>query len=360
MINSPAVIDQPLGKIENKGYKAYVAPEQREKKFGREGSTGESKAGKPKFITFYKVNLREQERPKRGTGRKEAGWKFHLSINDLISGNVEKAWNVLWPVLCKYEIVATKVVPYNTFHGHQLKQVGKQITIYAFNTVFSNNPETNNEHWVAFLEEIDRVLTDANVVPGPAARLDHVLDQSRYISYCNDARENGFTYDRDHEFNRHRFPDPFADQRYQFKSADREAKVERQPTTIDEYQKQLAEYLKMNGLSSNENQQPSEKAEKKNPIVSPGADVFSAIASNDIDQAVKFIKEGTDLSMKDSDDRTVLTRAQDAWGHNSPEVRRLEEAATSRLSALLQAPSSMLQPSNETTVSSSSTISRSY
>lgn len=366
-INQPAVIDHRFGSLESKGYKVYVDPLQRQAQVGREVSVGESKVDKPKFITFRKLGLREQEKQQ---ARQKAGWKFHLSINDLIEGNLAKAWNALWPILRKYGIVETKVVPYNTFHGRPSKtnkqseqQVGKQITIYAFSTVFAEDSEANIKQWVNFLQEVDRALVEAKVVPGPAAGLDHILDNSRYISYCNDAGERGHTYDYHHGFNNYNHDDPFKGLNYQFRSDEREAKIERQPDTIDEYQRRVAKHLEKTGLWDSDSQQPGEKAEEKIHVVDATADVFSAITSKDIDQTVRLIGGGVSLTMKDSDGLTVLERAQDTWGPNSLEVMRLQKAAIPRPSTSLQAPSDTLQSSSETASSStttSSTMSRSY
>lgn len=346
-INLPGITEKNVGSFQRGDYKAYVDPNQREKV-----ATGDVKVkvGKPKFITVRKIQLREEEKRKRGEPKKEAGWKFHISVNDLIPGNLEKAWNVAWQILCNYGVVEFKVVPYDTFHGHEIIQAGKQITIYAFNT-FLSSPE-----WTKLLQEVDRALTEARVVPGPCAKRDHVLADSHYISYCNDAGENGYVYDKSHGFNRYNVTDPFGSQEYHFKSTT--SRIPRYPATIAQYQTRLGVH-QPSDEKHKLNSEPIDQMEEEVLLLKESA-IFSAIQNGDIEQVIQFVTQGVDLNIRDSKDFTALKRAQDKWGLNSEEMGILEAVYEMRVATQLDSSSAEQPSSSSSSFSSSSSSASSF
>lgn len=181
--------------IDDGDYKAFSSP--------FHGFVGDSKL--TKFIDIAKCeNLRPAEEGKNGLQTKTAGWKFHLSINDLIEGNLDKGWNTVCPILMKHGVVSFKIVPKGVHHGaDEDRQVGKQITIFAFKC------DISVAEWRGILEEIHNTLVSKAVVPGPLPITDRMIANSYYISYCNDADKKGRPL-TGHDFNSKSNPNPYA------------------------------------------------------------------------------------------------------------------------------------------------------
>lgn len=109
---------------------------------------------------------------------KEAGWKFHFSIDQTLE-NVQKAWDVLVPILINYKVGQTKIVkPENN------QIANKIITVYTFN----GGPPL--DQWDSFLRDTELAFKEAGVVPGGPIYEDRI-EGSDYIYYRNDADENG-------------------------------------------------------------------------------------------------------------------------------------------------------------------------
>jgi hypothetical protein len=111
------------------------------------------------------------------------GWKFHISLNDEDFNNVAKGWNILYKILIKHGINASKVVK----NGVKLaegdeNQRGKQITIYQH-----FNPDSD---WKTILTEITDEFKKSGIEPGYAPPSDRPVPGTNYIYYRTDASES--------------------------------------------------------------------------------------------------------------------------------------------------------------------------
>ncbi len=109
---------------------------------------------------------------------KEAGWKFHLSIAQ-DHENIEKAWNILVPILLKHKVGQAKVVkPEST------SEANKVIAVYTFN----GGPKL--DQWEPFLKDVESAFRENTVTPGGNI-FEHKIEGSDYIYYRNDAGPDG-------------------------------------------------------------------------------------------------------------------------------------------------------------------------
>ncbi len=142
------------------------------------------------------------------------GWKLHIAVNDIIPGNVAKAWDSVLNILIEQRICQSKVIKPNMSFMHDKRQCGKQITIYQF-----FNPSRD---WDEIVHQIEGLLHNSAggaVAEGTFSPADRQIPGSRYISYRNDLNKAGsdvisasgtvrFSEGRRHNpFGR---PDPFA------------------------------------------------------------------------------------------------------------------------------------------------------
>ncbi|MBX9586970.1 MAG: hypothetical protein K2X50_06900 [Gammaproteobacteria bacterium] len=140
------------------------------------------------FQNRAKPPPREQDRPqwtvtpaqqnKETPMMKEAGWKFHLSIAQN-SENVEKAWDVLLPLLIKHKVGQAKVVK-----PEHPSEASKVIAVYTFN----GGPKL--DQWEPFLKDVESAFKDCKIDPGEKI-FEHKIEGSEYIYYRNDAGFDG-------------------------------------------------------------------------------------------------------------------------------------------------------------------------
>lgn len=117
---------------------------------------------------------------------REAGWKFHLSISQDVD-NLEKAWNILVPILLKYKVGETKIV-----HEKNQQEASKAITVYTF----SGGPKL--DQWCPFIKEVESAFRENSIRPGEKI-YEYEITGSNYFYYRNDADHRG-EYVRD-EYN---------------------------------------------------------------------------------------------------------------------------------------------------------------
>lgn len=114
------------------------------------------------------------------------GWKIHISLDDEISGNIEKAWNVLVGLFIAKRINLVKLIDKGdkdiTVHPNYH---GRQITIYS-----DLEPFTVGE-WREILQEINDELVRAGVFPGYISKICQPIEGSSYFSYRNDDNGRG-------------------------------------------------------------------------------------------------------------------------------------------------------------------------
>lgn len=118
-----------------------------------------------------------------------AGWKFHVSLNDTISGNVQRGWDSIVDILIKHKIQQSKVIKSNyKVYDKQRDQndfeKGKQIVIYAYGI-------DANKKWKQILQEITTAFLKNQVIAGKLPKYNRIVKGSTYISYCNDAAKYG-------------------------------------------------------------------------------------------------------------------------------------------------------------------------
>jgi hypothetical protein len=114
-----------------------------------------------------------------------AGWKFHISLDDDIAGNVGRGWDAIVGILIEYKIIQSKVVK----DGYKIgakdqNERGKQIVIYAYD-------DDEKQNWQKILQKITIALVDAKIKPGLRPPHNKEIQGSSYLSYCNDAGYNG-------------------------------------------------------------------------------------------------------------------------------------------------------------------------
>ncbi|MBS0351535.1 MAG: hypothetical protein JSR33_10205 [Proteobacteria bacterium] len=182
-----------------------------------------------KFIDVAKFqNYKPNEEKRSGLLELKCGWKFHISINDLIEGNMRHAWNIICPILMRYQVNSFKVVPKGVHHGiEEIQQVGKQVTIYAFKNDISVT------EWEIILKELHNNLVAANIVPGPLPISDKSIAGSHYLSYCNDANVLGKPLAL-HGFNTGKHHNPYAGLESPLEKFN-DRQLARMPSTAAEY-----------------------------------------------------------------------------------------------------------------------------
>lgn len=109
---------------------------------------------------------------------REAGWKFHFSIAQ-DSNNVEKAWDVLVPILLKHKVGQSKVIK-----PEHHSEASKVIAVYTFN----GGPKL--DQWEPFLAEVESAFKEQQINPGEKI-YEHKIEGSDYIYYRNDAGIDG-------------------------------------------------------------------------------------------------------------------------------------------------------------------------
>lgn len=159
-------------------------------------------------LSYFGTDPRFSAKPPFAKG----GWKLHIAIDDVIPGNVARAWNIIKDILIEERISTSKVIKPGESFVDDVTQCGKQITIYQF-----FNPERN---WGVIINEIEGRLLSAGIVPAPEfSPTDRPIIGSRYITYRNDLSENGrfvidsrkaMSYQESTRFNPFNRPDPFA------------------------------------------------------------------------------------------------------------------------------------------------------
>ncbi|OGT21661.1 MAG: hypothetical protein A3C55_01945 [Gammaproteobacteria bacterium RIFCSPHIGHO2_02_FULL_42_13] len=137
--------------------------------------------------------LPKEQLPKRTN----AGWKFHVSVDDMVEGNLAKAWNIIVDVLIDNKIYQSKVLRRNIhLSDGDLKESdkdlrfaerGKQIVIYAYD-------DELKKPWDEILQKIAQGLVDADIQPSYPPPYDRPVSGSYYISYRNDANGAGAKY----------------------------------------------------------------------------------------------------------------------------------------------------------------------
>lgn len=91
----------------------------------------------------------------------DARWKFHISLNDEIEGNIARGWNVFKNVMIQYKIGMTKVVIPSIKISKTTGQTGKQITIYTW-----YNKNITLKQWGLILKEATTAFVRADIQPG--------------------------------------------------------------------------------------------------------------------------------------------------------------------------------------------------
>lgn len=118
---------------------------------------------------------------------KEAGWKFHISI-DQDPANLEKAWGALVPILLKYKIGHTKIV-----HQDKYQEASKVITVYTF----SGGPQI--DQWMPFVRDVELAFREKEIRPGEKI-FEYEIAGSQYIYYRNDAGHKGEYVEDEYSF----------------------------------------------------------------------------------------------------------------------------------------------------------------
>lgn len=113
------------------------------------------------------------------------GWKFHISLDDSDEKreNISKAWNLIIDLIYKYQIAVTKVVTNEVNQADYKKIIGKQITIYA-------NQSIDPNFWTYFFKEIHDKFVTNNIKPGFTAEGNRQIAGSEFISYRFDTTFN--------------------------------------------------------------------------------------------------------------------------------------------------------------------------
>lgn len=118
---------------------------------------------------------------------KDAGWKFHLSIAQNPT-NLEKAWEILVPILLKYKIGETKIV-----HEKNEQEASKVITVYTF----SGGPQL--DQWRPFLKDVELAFRQKGIEAGEKI-FEYQIKGSNYFYYRNDADHKGEYVSDEHKF----------------------------------------------------------------------------------------------------------------------------------------------------------------
>lgn len=91
----------------------------------------------------------------------DKGWKFHISLDDEVGGNISMGWNILKDVLIANKVRMAKVVKPNVMMADDPEQCGKQVTIYTW-----YNPEKSLGDWVGMIAHITTSFVQHDVIPG--------------------------------------------------------------------------------------------------------------------------------------------------------------------------------------------------
>lgn len=129
------------------------------------------------------------------------GWKLHIGVSEAVLGNVEKAWNVVAPLLVKHGVPTAKVIKAGSenslYRDPPDTQINKQITIYLGTSEVCNK---HRETIFAFIQELNQILLENDIVPGceipESARIkEEILYDSPYLTYRCDSTRRGIYID---------------------------------------------------------------------------------------------------------------------------------------------------------------------
>lgn len=146
--------------------------------------------GKESDGFFYLENVEDRENINIERFR---GWKIHISIDDSTRGktNLSNAWDIVKDILIERKIQKCKVVIPDVPDGgfatnHELRQYGKQITIYC-----NADPKAYDlQFWQETLQEIETAFCARNIYPDPTTthHNESQIQGSQYFTYRNDAQ----------------------------------------------------------------------------------------------------------------------------------------------------------------------------
>lgn len=129
-------------------------------------------------LSQLKSNIHQKRQALASETSQEAGWKFHLSIEQS-EENKEKAWNALMPLLLQYHVGEAKI----TQPGAHTDE-NKVITIYTF----KGGPA--QDQWADFVQDVEKAFGQGGIMPGEPVKESNITG-SDFFYYRNDKGHNG-------------------------------------------------------------------------------------------------------------------------------------------------------------------------